>query len=385
MKKVINVILDKLKDYVEKCTLHFQNDQSKNFTIAYVYFMKNYYELKYADGANRQPAELENYADSDPKRAELYAEINKCIEALNSAVPQFNFAPIQIPKKGGSRKIFEKMLGWTTKTPKSTILKHLEEWTGERGEAAVMKTMRALRNNSNLLFDKIMQTNGVNEISNRMISASAVRVIEKLFHYYLRHREKYADPSSTRLKDTRVDPLSGPERKNTNHQDTRTLEIGEKIRIVLRDKYISLDTKFGVCDFKSFAKTVEDLVSGINAVDKEVLMNYTGEGRDSDAPEIRRGLKKKISELARTVGKKLSCTVLKNSIKFEAAELIPLIRSLHQAEKLISQNAEAIRENLHEQAENIQKLMRVVDELVGPDTRPCILRVAAALVARSEK
>jgi hypothetical protein len=267
------------------------------------------------------------------------------------------------------------------------MLAHLEAWTGESGEKAVSKALMALKGNINIFFDKIMKMHGINDYSNGLISSVFVSQIEKLFKYYIRHRNKYLPESAISEK--------------------RKMVFGDKIQIYFSDKFMKLDIKFGLCDFESFAKTFATIIEGIDAVDVNILSSSFSsfsrsekerekerekggltakknhEVRDEKNEEwkkkvlLRQSLKKKIKEISALVGEDLHCNVIKKTINFEAKEIIPIIQSLNEAEKVVVKEMSTIRENLKLQTENARILSEAIEELTGPSTAPCILHFIA--------
>lgn len=360
-------MLDKIKKYVEIATVYFKDvferdeiGPIKKFVPAYVYFMKNYYifvsqfDIAEFKKSNNSVPNLEHFKP-------LIAELNKSIEVMNLAHNAFNFSQIKI---GAGTTNLEKMAKWNEKTPKKKMLAHLEAWTGETGEKAVSKALMALKGNINIFFDKIMKMHGINDYSNGLISSVFVSQIEKLFKYYIRHRNKYLPESAISEK--------------------RKMIFGDKIQINFSDKFMKLDIKFGLCDFESFAKTFATIIEGIDAVDVDIFSLLRKEkvslreGRDekvihNDKILLRQSLKKKIKEISALVGEDLHCNIIKKTINFEAKEIIPIIQSLNEAEKIIVKEMSTIRENLKLQTENARALSEVVEELTGPSTAPCIL------------
>lgn len=357
-------IIEKLKKYIEDSTNYFKKvfdennlDKIKKFVPAYVYFMKNYYTLlsQYEIIKNKKDeGEIPNLT----LFKSLVNDINKTIDVLNTSNSNFNFSQIKIGSGAKKEMSLEKMSNWDENIPKKKMLSHLELWTGEKGEKAVTKALVNLKSNSNLLFDKVMHLHGINDYSNKIISSIFIAQIEKLFKYYIRHRNKYLPESSINEK--------------------RKLLFGEKVIINFSDDFMALDIRFGVCDFDSFTKTITTLVEGLDAVDVEILTRNhktkkdKGEKKKEDVT-LRQSLKKKIKEIAQLVGDDLRCNILKKNISFEASEIVPIIKSLHEAEKIITKEMSLIKENLKLQTTNANIMEEAIEELTGPDTAPCIL------------
>ena len=362
--ETITGIIEKLKNYIEITTNHFKKlfeennlDKIKKFVPAYVYFMKNYYMLL----SQYEIANEKKKNDGTPnldKIKSLINDINKTLGVINLSNKEIGFTEIKIGAKDKNKTTsLEKMSHWTEDTPKDKMLSHLELWTGEKGEKAVLKTLVNLKSNTNLLFDKIMHLHGVNDYSNKIISIFVVQ-IEKLFKYYLNHRNKYLPESIINEK--------------------RRLFFGDKVLINFSDEFMTLDIKFGICDFDSFTKTIISIINGIDALDVEILTrNHDIKAKKEKTDEknviLRQSLKKRIKELAELVGGELHCNILKKNVNFDASEIIHMVQALNEAEKIILKEMNTIRENLKIQTSNANMLEKAVEDLIGPDTAPCIL------------
>lgn len=363
--ETITVIIEKLKKYIDISTNYFKKlfeennlDKIKKFVPAYIYFMKNYYKLlseyEIAD-FKKKKGEIPNMDNLKS----LISEVNKTIGILNLSNKEFKFSEVKIGSKDKNKSTsLEKMSHWTEDTPKDKMLSHLELWTGEKGEKAVMKTLINLKTNTNLLFDKIMHLHGVNDYSNKIISSIFVVQVEKLFKYYLNHRNKYLPESIINEK--------------------RRLFFGDKVLINFSDEFMTLDIKFGICDFDSFKKTILAIVDGIDTLDVEILTrNHKPKEKKEKIDEkkiiLRQSLKKRIKELTEMVSDELHCNVIKKNVNFDASEIIHIVQALNEAEKIILKEMNTIRENLKIQTSNANMLEKAIEDLIGPDTAPCIL------------
>lgn len=338
-----------------------------NFFIAYTYFMKELYELKYLFDISVFKKEKQYPVDFEHMKATII-KIDKCIESLKLTAKS-----VGLEIKGASESMefytnhksqFKK---WTIKTPREKIIKSLELWTGQRGEKAVIKSLTLMTSNVNHLFDYIMEINNINVVSNKMLSLDINSLIMNIYKYYLKHR-RYIGYTS--------------EKRNMNTSDKST-------KISHKDNYLNINIKLKNCYFNNMASNIEVLLRAVSKVDHEFVLNTVKQfllepveipEQEHQDPGIRINLMKKIIQSANRIQEDLKCNPEKMQAEINSGDLMKLVQQFVELEEQASEIADNISMEYKAQQSNFEILKTVAEELIGPSTVPCVRHVARFLV-----
>jgi hypothetical protein len=366
--------IHKYNKIASELTEHFlkvgEHKDAAKFYIAYVYFMKSLYELRYHYELGKL-AKTSGTTVAFDEMKRLIDEINKTVDKLKSLTKEMN---IEIK---GSNEILNfyknhksQFKKWNVKTPREKIIKTLELWTGERGESAVLRTLNLMIHNVNYLFDYVMDLNHENIINNHAISHQVNSLIMQMYKYYLKHR-KYAFTA-----------------------DSREIITSDKsIKIHHKDPYLDINIKLKKCFFNNVAVNIEHILNGICKVDHAFVTRSVKSFIQSGGatnftivenfdPFYRINLMRRIHESARKIQDDLQCNTKKIEMNLNSnEELLKFVQKFVELEEEAVKISDKIREDFEYQASNLNILTNHIQSLIGPDTTPCVWHVCNFVVA----
>lgn len=329
--------------------------KAPKFFIAFAFFMRHFYELKY---------EYEKLKIS--KHPDL-GNVHRILKDLEHSEILLEKTTAD-KKTGGNISFYEQHKAqfkkWNAKTPKEKIIKTLELWTGVSGEAAVAQVLAQLRGNTNYLFDYVMAMSDSAEISNHQLSLAVHACVTSLYKYYLHHRKVL-------LVDV---------------NDKRRIKIKNGVTTIsLHDKFLNVNIKLKECIFSGMSNNIRELLIGLCKLDCEVAKRVVNENYtfplDNVDPMYRINLIRKIVRRAEQVESDLACEEPNVNIDLQSEDLLKYVGDFIQAEETVAKQTDLIRENYELQKSNITKLTTLVGELVGPSTVPCVYKVFGFIVA----
>lgn len=384
---------EKLKEGVEFATKMFEKNllDTKYIKVvpAYVYFMKMFFEYKYE--LRKLELDKKNGDKMDFSIInKLGVNLNKAITALNTAHKNFGEkTSISLLKvKGGAIGIMQKngsidgghdegnffykihkskFKNWSAKTPREKIIKTLEVWTGERGQEAVLETIRNLQNDSELMFDYMLSLHNRQDLTNASISALYNNIYIQLYKYYIKHRQKYLGtvPDARKIKSN-----------------------ASVVKLALQDEFININIKLKMCDLRKFTPTVRNFIEALDKLDVKIMSKlvFLVQEGPVEGVDFRKLLKKRILEITNEIGEDIECienpkTITETVKGDDIDSILKTVENFIEIEKKIEHNMKEIIEYNEFHKANIQKLSEALYELTGPDVRPCLLRIAPAIKA----
>lgn len=388
----INYARKYLKEFLEKTTMAFEDSinkgdpELKQYAPAYVYFTKLYFEFC-------AEAKYLEYAKKYKEKAE-YDKLNNLINDLNNTskaitnLTSIKYTPIKVIKIGSNEHFYlqhkAKLENFTImpkdKKTENKIIKTLELWTGRKGRDAVIKTMDRLIVDSNYLFDYIINLHNTADITNKKISARYQLFLHNLLNYYLRHKKKYC-PS----------------------RESKSITLSDGIKIKLKDEFVDINIKFKYCDFPSYTIAVRNFIEGITKIDIKAIINFINlselniqefisaetitDEQIITQLKYRKNIKTRILEILDEIKEDLDCYELNVKYEFDEKKytgdsipmLLSLIRKFLEVEEIAEKEIKLIKENMETQYNNINMLIDAAEELTGPSTAPCIMRMLPAI------
>jgi hypothetical protein len=364
----------KLAEAVEFSTSFFAKNLMKQEYMrvvpAYVYFMQCYYEFKYE--LRRLELLKQNKEKLDLTTINTISNnLNKAAAALNTAHQKMGEkSTIQYLKikKGGLEQLpfyklhKAKFRKWDAKTPRGKIIKSLEIWTGQQGESAVLQTISMLQEDASRMFDYILEIHDRKDLTNISINRNYMQMCAQLFRYYIKHRKKYI---------------------GTVIDKRKIKSAGDVVKLNIQDEFINVNIKFKTCDFNKFIVVVRNFVEALDKIDARAMgkLVFLTRASEVDDMDFRRLLKKDILDAVGEMDDDLKCVETPdiNLETHKGASVETILKNVEKfilAEKKVEENLREIIDFNESHFENIKRLQILMNQLCGPDIRPCLLRIA---------